>query len=48
MDMNLFTIRRCTIEVTLLKACFSAVRDKVIPIVHRKSSDLNKSIFIWI
>ena len=39
MDMNLFTIRRCTIEVTLLKACFSAVRDKVIPIVHRKSSN---------
>lgn len=27
MDMNLFTIRRYTIEVTLLKACFSAVRD---------------------
>ena len=29
MDMNLFTIRRYTIEVTLLKACFSAVRDKI-------------------
>ena len=30
---------RCTIEVTLLKACFSADRDRVIPIVHRKSSN---------
>ena len=30
---------RCTIEVTLLKACFSDVRDRVIPIVHCQSSN---------